>query len=63
MNLRDKGEKRMKKIVTFDEEEYDKIREQLVVFKDDIWDVTDPGDRSIMFEDLTKLEELLGIYD
>ena len=52
----------MKKIITFEEEEYNKIREQLVVFKEDIWDVTDPGDRSIMFEDLQKLEELLGIY-
>ena len=53
----------MKKITMFEEEEYNKIREQLVVFKEDIRDVTDPGDRSIMFEDLTKLEELLGIYD
>lgn len=53
----------MKKIVAFEEEEYNKIRELIAEFKDDIWDISDPADRSIMFDDLNKLEELLGIFD
>ena len=47
----------MKKIITFEEEEYNKIREQLAEFKDDIWDIPDLAHRSIMFENLNKLEE------
>lgn len=53
----------MKKLITFEEEEYHEIRELIVQIKEDIWDITDPGDRSIMMEDLNKLEELLGIFD
>lgn len=51
----------MKKIVIFDEEEYLKIRELIVEFKDDIWDLEDSTDRATMFNNVNKLEGLLGI--
>lgn len=52
----------MKKIIIFDEDEYKEIREAIVEFKGDIWDIEDSGNRAVMFHDLNKLEDLLGIW-
>lgn len=42
----------MKKIIQFNLEEYDKIRELLVEIRDDIWDIPDSMSRSVLMNDL-----------
>lgn len=53
----------MKKMIIFSDDEYREIREAIVEFKDDIWDIEDSADRSTMFHNLNKLEGLLGIHE
>ena len=52
----------MKKMIIFSDDEYREIREVIVDFKSDIWDIEDSADRAIMFQHLEKLEDLLGIW-
>ena len=53
----------MRKVVVFGDEEYHKIRELIVEIEDDIWDLQDPSNRGVMFDNMSKLKDLLGIYD
>ena len=51
----------MKKMIVFSDDEYREIRDAIIEFKDDIWDIKGVADRATMFHNLNKLEGLLGI--
>lgn len=53
----------MKKVMVFTKKEYKQLKELIDEIQDDILGISDNADRSIMSEDLHKLEVALGFLE